>query len=217
MTLTLLVLAIAIALEPLPLTAFIIVLASHNGLRKGWAFIVGWTLSLAAVVLLTVALTGNSPPRPNTAPSTAALWVKIVIGLVLLVIAARQRAKLSRPKVPKPPPKWQQQIDEASPLYVAGLAFLLQPWGLIAAGAATIVDAHIGSWSDVLPLIMFALVATSSYLTIALFATRRPDATAARLERLRTWFDSHTDVLIAWLAFVVGVYLVVDSAYLLLT
>ncbi len=44
----LLLIALVITLEPIPLTAFILVLASEGGVRKGAAFIFGWLLSLAA-------------------------------------------------------------------------------------------------------------------------------------------------------------------------
>jgi hypothetical protein len=217
MTVDLLIIGAAIALEPLPLTAFIIVLASQHGLRKGVGFLCGWVASFIAVIAITILATGNNPPRPSTAPSQAILVVKIVIGVALLIIAARQRAKLQRPREPKPPPKWQRQIDQASPAYAAGLAFLLQPWGLIAAGAATITQAHLQSWHGAIPLVAFVLVSTSTYFAMTLYAWRRPTATMDRLARIRTWLDTHTDVLIAWIALLVGLWLIVDSGYLLVT
>ena len=64
-----------------------------GGVRKGAAFIFGWLASLAIVVAVTVLLTGNNPPRTNTAPSLAGLAVKILIGAVLLVIAWTPMAK----------------------------------------------------------------------------------------------------------------------------
>src|SRR3954454_3766304 len=80
LVLTLVVLGLAITLEPIPLTAFILVLASRNGVRKGAAFIFGWLASLAVVIWATLLVTGNDPPKPNTTPSLAALAVKILIG-----------------------------------------------------------------------------------------------------------------------------------------
>ena len=139
----LLLIALVITLEPIPLTAFILVLASEGGVRKGAAFIFGWLLSLAAVVALTVVATGNNPPKPNTQPSLAALALKILIGLVLVVIGLRRRARLGRPKKPKSPPKWQTGIDNMSPWVVIGLGPLTQPWGLVAAGVATIMEAKL--------------------------------------------------------------------------
>ena len=81
MTLNLLLISLAIALDPLPLMAFMVVLPSKHGVRKGAAFVFGWLVSLAIVVTVTVLATGNNPPEPETAPSLAALAVKIAIGV----------------------------------------------------------------------------------------------------------------------------------------
>src|ERR1700757_522052 len=105
MILNLIVIGVAVALDPLPLTAFLVVLASRRGVRKGAAFVFGWLVSLAAVVTITVLATGNSPPKPSTAPSLAALAVKIVIGAILVLIAVRHIRSRQRPKPPKKPPK----------------------------------------------------------------------------------------------------------------
>ena len=141
MVLDLMLIGLAITLEPIPLTAFILILASKNGTRKGAAFVFGWLLSLVIVVAVTLLATGNKPPQSNTAPSLASLAVKVAIGAVLLVIGVRHWRKLGQPKPPKKTPKWQTGIDDMSPWYAMGLAPLTQPWGLVAAGVATIVEA----------------------------------------------------------------------------
>jgi hypothetical protein len=79
--LSLVLIGLAITLEPILLTAFILVLASKGGVRKGAAFIFGWLLSLVIVIAFTVFITGNKPPQPSTAPSLAALAAKLAIGL----------------------------------------------------------------------------------------------------------------------------------------
>ena len=88
MVLNLTLIGLAVALDPLPLTAFLVVLPSTRGVRKGAAFVFGWLVSLALVVTVTVLATGNNPPKPATAPSLAALAVKIVLGVVLVRIAS---------------------------------------------------------------------------------------------------------------------------------
>src|SRR5262250_3679847 len=96
--LNLVLIGLAITLDPLPLTAFMVVLPSEGGLRKGAAFVFGWLVSLAIVVTVTVLATGNNPPKPSTAPSLASLAVKIALGAVLVVIAVRHiRARRSWP------------------------------------------------------------------------------------------------------------------------
>ena len=68
MVLSLMLIGLAVTLDPLPLTAFIVILPSKRGTVKGAAYVFGWLASLAIVVTITVAATGNNPPKPNTAP-----------------------------------------------------------------------------------------------------------------------------------------------------
>src|ERR1700751_4784334 len=101
--------------------AFLVVLPSKRGVRKGAAYVFGWLVSLAVVVTITVLATGNNPPKSNTAPSLASLAVKIAIGAVLVVIAVRHRRRMGQPKKPKKPPKWQASVDKMSPWFALGL------------------------------------------------------------------------------------------------
>ena len=68
MVLNLVLIGIAVALDPLPLTAFMIILPSQGGVRKGAAYVFGWLVSLAIVVTITVLATGNSPPSRARRP-----------------------------------------------------------------------------------------------------------------------------------------------------
>lgn len=217
LVLDLVLIGVVISLEPIPLTAFILVLASKNGVRKGAAFIFGWLASLAAVIAVTVLLTGNKPPRSNTAPSLAALAVKLLIGVVLVVIAERRWRRLGKPKPPKKTPKWQTGIDKMSPWFAMALGPLTQPWGLVAAGVATIVEAKLSSWQDYLVLFLFCLISTASYLAMELYAGFRPAQTQVFLADTRRWIDTHTDQVIIIASLVLGLWLIGNSIYLLVT
>jgi threonine/homoserine/homoserine lactone efflux protein len=217
LVLSLVLIGLVITLEPIPLTAFILVLASRNGVKKGAAFIFGWLVSLAIVVTLTVVLTGNNPPRTKTAPSVAGLIVKTFIGAVLLVIALRRYRKLGQPKPPKKTPKWQTGIDNMSPWFAMALGPLTQPWGLVAAGVAVIVQAKLSSWQSYLALFLFCVIATAAYIAMEIYAGFRPEKTQAFLGRTRTWIDTHTDQVIIIVSLVLGFWLVSDSIYLIVT
>ena len=217
MTLNLILIAIAVTLDPLPLTAYLVLLPSKRGVRKGAAFIFGWLVSLAIVVAVTVLATGNNPPKQSTAPSLAALAVKIAIGVALIVIAIRQRRKMHQPKKPKKPPKWQAGVDNMSPWFAMGLAPLLQPWGLIAAGVATVIDAKLSSAASYVALFLFCLIATSSYITLELYAGFRPEESQAFLAKIRTWIDGHTDQVIIIGSLLLGFWLIGNSVYLIVT
>jgi hypothetical protein len=215
--LDLLLIGLVITLEPIPLTAFILILLSKGGTRKGAAFIFGWLLSLAIVVALTVLVTGNKPPKPNTAPSLAALAVKIAIGVALLFIAERQRRRIGKPRPPKKPPKWQTGLDNMSPWFAMGLAPLTQPWGLVAAGVAVIVEAKLSSWESSIALFLFCVVATGVYIAMEIYAGFRPEQAQVFLGSIRSWIDGHKDQVIIVLSLVLGLWLVGKSIYLIVT
>jgi threonine/homoserine/homoserine lactone efflux protein len=212
--LNLVLIGLAVTLDPLPLTAFLIVLPSKRGTVKGAAFVFGWLVSLGAVVTITVLATGDNPPKPATAPSLAALAVKIVLGVVLVWIAVRHIRARNKPKPPKKPPKWQEHVDNMSPWFAMLLAPTLQPWVLIGAGAATVVQAKLSSWESFLALFFYCVLASSSYLTMELYAVFRPAQSKALMDRIRTWIDDHTDQVIIVGSLLIGLWLIGDSLYL---
>jgi len=215
MVLDLVLIGVAIALDPLPLTAFLVVLPSKRGVVKGAAFVFGWLVSLAIVVTVTVLATGNNPPEPNTAPSLAAVAVKIAIGIGLVAIAIRHIRRRGRPKPPKKPPKWHAHVDSMSPWFAMGLAPTLQPWALIGAGAATVVEAKVSSWESFLALFGFCVLASASYLAMEIYAGLRPDTSQALLARLQGWIDVHTDQVIIFGSLALGLWLIAKDIYVI--
>jgi hypothetical protein len=101
-----------------------------------------------------------------------------------------------------------------SPWYAIGIAPVLQPWGLIAAGAATVVQANVSSAGSVLALIFFCVLATSSYIFLEVYAGFWPDKNEALLARYRAWMDAHTDQVIIIGCLVLGFWFIVDGLYL---
>ena len=192
-------------------------LPSKRGVRNGAAFLFGWLVSLAIVVTVTVLATGNNPPKPNTVPSLASLAVRIAIGTFLVVTAIRQRRRMRGPKKPKRPPKWQEHVDNMSPWFAMGLAPALQPWALIAAGAATVLEAKVSSWESFAALFGFCVLASASYLAMEIFAVFRPDQSQAFLARFRTWMEAHTDRAIIIGCLILGLWLIATSIDLIVT
>jgi threonine/homoserine/homoserine lactone efflux protein len=214
MVLDLMLIGLAITLEPFPLTAFILVLSAEKGIWKGLAFILGWLACLVIVIAAVLATTGDDPPKPNTAPSTAVLAVKLAIGVVLILLAERQRRRMGRPRKP---PGWMARLDNLSLWAAAGLAIFLQPWALVAAGAATVVQAKLSTTGDYLTLVLFCLLATASFLYLELYALFAPAKATVRLDRMRTWLDTHQDQVIVLVLLLLGFWIVGNSIYLLVS
>jgi hypothetical protein len=200
----LMLIGLAIALDPLPLTAFLVVLPSQRGTIKGASFVFGWLVSLAIVVTITVLATGNNPPRPATVPSLASLAIRHI------------RAR-GQPRPPKNPPRWQEHVDSMSPWFALGLAPALQPWVLIGAGAATVVEAKLSSWQSFLALFVYCVLASSTYLAMEIYAVARPGPSQELLARFRTRIDTHTDQVIIAGSLIIGFWLIANSLYLIIS
>ncbi|MFD9126941.1 GAP family protein [Kitasatospora sp. NPDC059571] len=213
MFLDLVVIGTAITLGPLHNSAFILLLASQGGVRKGLAFLLSWLANLVAVVVCVMLLTGGTPPARHSTPSTAALAARLAIGVGL---AAYGVYRHRRPPRPHRPPSWAARVDRASLGTAAGLAWLLQPWAMVGAGAATVVDAHLSSLSNWLALTAYCLLATLSLIVMELYTVRAPAAANDRLDALRTWLEEHQDRLIVTLSVLVGLWLTARSTYQLI-
>ena len=210
MVLDLVIIGLVIALLPLTIVAFILILGARQGTWKGLAFLLGWTASLVAVIAAVVLVTGGKPPAPSTAPSTAALVVKALLGALLIWVGLRQRRRMGRPRKQ---PGWMARLDHLSLWAAAGLGAFLQPWTLVAAGAATVIQAKLSTAGDWLVLVLFCLLATSSFLVMELYATFAPAAAQARLEQIHTWIDTHQDQAIVVVSLAVGAWLLGSSLY----
>jgi Sap, sulfolipid-1-addressing protein len=214
MVLDLMIIGLAITLEPLTIVAFILILSAEQGLRKGLAFILGWMACLAAVIAAVVLVTGGKPPEPQTAPSTAALVVKALLGALLIWVGLRQRRRMG---MPRKQPGWMARLDHLSLWAAAGLGAFLQPWTLVAAGAATVVQAKLSTAGDWLALVFFCLLATSSFLILELYVTFAPAAAGDRIKQIHKWINTHQDQAIVVGSLVVGAWLLGKSIYLIVS
>ena len=216
MLLDLFLIGLVVTLEPIPLTAMILLLAAERGILKGLGFTLGWLLTLVAIVAATVLLTGGKPLIPQSAPSTAALAVKLAIGVVLVFIGYRRWGRPTTNE-PKRQPRWMAGIDRINPLAAAGLGFLLQPWVLVAAGVATITGAKLSSGLEYLAVFAFCILCTASYLVLEVYAALRPEVVKTKLNALLEWINTHRDQVIVFLSLGLGLYLVAKSIYSLVS
>ena len=217
MVIDLVLIGLAMAFYPVALTIFILTLASTNGPRKGAGFIFGWLAALAIVAAVTISATGNKPPATGTSPSIGILVVKIVLGVVLLAVAERQRRRIGQPRPQKEEPRWQARIDDMSALFAIGLGAFFQPSVFVVSAAATITGAKLSSAADYLSLVLFGLLSVSTFLAMDIYAVTRPERSQVVLSRLNAWIDRHKDLIIVIVAAAVGLWLIGKSSYSLAT
>ena len=66
-------------------------------------------------------------------------------------------------------------------------------------------------------LLLFCVLATSSFLYLELSAAFQPEAPDALIQKLRTWLDTHMDQVIIVISLLLGFWLASKSIYLLVT
>jgi len=137
-------------------------------------------------------------------------WMACLVAVIAAVILT------TGGDLPRKPPTWTGWLDRMSPWAAVGFGAFMQPWSLVAIGAATVVQAKLSTVGDWLALVVFCLLATSSFLVMELYAVLSPEAAAARLGRIRTWIDGHMDQAIILVSLGLGGLLLVDSIFLLL-
>ncbi|MFJ3963422.1 GAP family protein [Streptomyces sp. NPDC090036] len=214
MVLDLMLIALAIALYPLPMMAFILVVSSPRGVLKGLAFILAWLANLVAVIAIVLALTGGEPPSPRSPPGVAALAAKLAIGVSLVVYGMhRYRLRKARAGAVRDTTAKPSRMGVGSPWAAAGLAVLIQPWGMVAAGATTVVQADTSHATTFIALFGFCLVASSGLLAAELYMVFAPEAAQARLLSLRTWMEGHKDEAIVFVCLLLGLWLTAQSIY----
>ena len=107
------------------------------------------------------------------------------------------------------------KVDRLNVASAAVLAFLLQPWGLIAACAATLTEADMGETGSVLMIVVYCLLATLTYIAMEVYVVLAPEASRVRLKNLRSWMDGHRDPTIIAVSLILGIWLIGKSVYLL--
>ncbi|MFE5768863.1 GAP family protein [Streptomyces sp. NPDC056485] len=224
MVLDLLLIALAITVDPLPIMAFALVVSSARGVWKGLVFILAWLACLVAVIAVVLTVTDGQPPPPRSPPGIAGLAAKLVIGLGLVFYGLHRRRLMKAGTAPSgsatplgPEPRGGPPDSAASrsgSLWAAaGLAVLVQPWGLVAAGVTTVLEANTSHASTYAALFGFCLLATASLLAAELYIVFAPEVAHDRLMRLRGWLEGHQQQAIVVICLVIGLWLTGKSIY----
>jgi hypothetical protein len=205
--------AVGVAIVPVPIIAVILMLFSQRAKVNGPLFTLGWIVGLALVFAVVYALADAGNVDTDSTSSDTVSWGKIVLGVILLLLAARTWRSRPAPGAPAEMPKWMKGIDDLAPakaLVLGAALCALNPKNLILViGAATGV-AQLGlETSDALvALVVFVLVASLSVLApVAYFFTGGEKAKRS-LDELKAWLGANNAAVMSVLLLVFGVLLV---------
>jgi threonine/homoserine/homoserine lactone efflux protein len=209
-------LAAGVAVSPLPIVAIILLLATPRGRANGSLFAVGWLVGLSVLGAVVLLLAGPADPSDDGQPAAWTGWLKALLGVLLLLLAARQwRARPAEGAEPEMP-KWMAGLDRLRPGQALGLGALLSAvnpknGGLTIAAAASIAGAGLAGGQQAVALAVFVLIGSLGVLAPLVLYLVAGERAARTLDGWKTWAGDHNAAIMAVLFLVFGLKLVGDG------
>jgi hypothetical protein len=208
--------AIGVAVSPVPIIAVILMLFSARAKVNGPMFLLGWIVALAVVCGLAYALADSGNAATDSTTSESIMWGKVILGALLLLLAAKQWRSRPAPDAAPEMPKWLMGIDSFSPAKAFTMGLLLagpNPKNLLLSIGAGTALAQTGAAS------VDALVALIVYVVLGSLTIGGPvvyyfvGGVTARegLDSMKGWLAVHNAAVMMVLFLVFGAKLISDG------
>ena len=207
---------VGVALSPVAIIAVVLMLATPDGRVNGLAFMAGWIFGLAAAGTILLLAASGAEASSSGAPQEWVSFVKIALGVLLLLLAARQWR--GRPQGDAQPelPAWMKTIDTFTPPKAFGLGILLSAANpknliLLVGAAAAIAQTGVDAADQAVALAVFVVLgALDPGIPVGIYFLMR-DRAAAILESLRGWMARENTTIMAVLCLIIGSKLIGDA------
>ena len=207
-------LAVGIDISALSIAAVILILATRNARSNGLTFLVGWMVGLfvvGGIALVIASAAGLSSSTDSTSRSVGV--INLLLGVLLLVLAARGWRSRPRSGEEPPLPKWMASLDTITPPRSAGLAALLsginpKNLALNLAAMSIIASAGLPASSQLVALLAFVLVGSIAIFVPVIVYFAGGDRAAAVLAGWKEFLIANNPVIMAVLLLVFGVVLI---------
>lgn len=211
--------ALGIALSPIPIVGVILILGTSRARTGGPAFAFGWVVGLTVVGALVLVVTGWSGEASTAGSSTAdsVNWMKVGLGVVLLVLARKQWRQRPAPGTTPELPAWMARIDEMPPGRSLGVGLLLSavnPKNLILtlAAAASIAQVPgITTGEEVIALALFVALASVTVVGAVVAYLVGGDRASSFLAGIREYMTAHNSVIMMVILLLIGAKLIGDG------
>jgi hypothetical protein len=209
--------ALGIAISPIPIAALILVLLSKHPRSGSAAFTVGWIAGIGSVATIAVV---TPLFDAGDDPSDRRGWIRLIVGIILLLAAARRWVTRPRRDVEQTLPPLMRAVDGVGRFGVLGIGFALAAFNpkdmlLAAAGGGEIASAELAPGATSIALLVFVAISASTAIAPVgayLIAGERLDG---HLERARQWLIRHNPVVMAVVLLGLGVLFVAEGIHIL--
>ncbi len=208
--------AVGVALSPMPIIAMVLMLITPRAKANGLTFLAGWMAGIAAGGAVLLAIAGPAKSSSQGQPEDWVSWLKIGLGVLLLLVALREWRARPSADAEAAMPKWMGMIDSINPVRAGGLAVLLGTINpknllLIVGGAAAVAGTGVSGGDQVVAWVIFTLLASVGVAAPLVIYFVMGDRAAAILDGVKTWLARSNTAVMAVLCLVIGVKLIGDA------
>jgi threonine/homoserine/homoserine lactone efflux protein len=207
---------VGVALSPVPIVSVVLMLGTPRARSNGPAFVIGWIVGLAAVGSIVLLVSSGANASENGEPANWVNWLKLALGLVLLLIAVKQWRGRPAGGDQAQLPKWMQAIETFTPPKAAGLGVLLSTVNpknllLVVSAAAAIAQTGASAGDQAVALAIFVLIGTLGPGAPVILYFALGQRSKQLLDRLKSWMSAHNAAIVAVLCLVIGAKLIGDA------
>jgi threonine/homoserine/homoserine lactone efflux protein len=207
---------VGVSLSPIPIVGVVLMLGTPRARANGLAFLAGWIGGLLVVGTVVLLLSSGASASEQGQPADWVNSLKLVLGILLLGVAARQWRGRPRDGQTAVMPKWMQTIDTFSAPKAGGLAVLLSAVNpknllLLIGAAAAIAQTGASAGSQAVALAVFVAIGTIGPGAPVAIYFAMGDRSKGILEELRSWMSQNNGAIMAVICLVIGAKLIGDG------
>jgi hypothetical protein len=203
------------SLSPATIVVFVLVLGTARAWVNALGFLVGWGLSLTLVFVGSYALAASDASESEGGRTTVAA-LEVLLGLALLVVAARAWRGRGTTPTSSVPSKWgadriMEHMHGLTPVGAAVVGVLKQPWAITAAAALVVVHSQTTGLLVAIAFVVFTVASTATVGLMFLYYARHPGEAQIQLAMLRDRVVAAGPAMGAAAGILVGGFLMVDG------
>jgi hypothetical protein len=203
--------AVAVAFSSVPIMAVILILLAPNNRRSSIAFLVGWAIGLAVVVVAftLLAFLIDTPPPRRSQVAIGTLLILIGAAVVILAIVLWRRTS-NKPNTDLP--HWLSGVGRLRPWRAFGLALLLniRPKAILLSAAAglSIRGDHLPTAETAIVIVVYTVVSASAVAFPVISSLVAPTKTRAGLVSARSWIAENSRIVGVLILIIIGVVII---------
>jgi len=208
--------AVGVAVSPFAIVAAVLILITPRAKSNGLTFLLGWMLGIAVLGAIALAVIGPSNPTSQGAPATWVDWLKLVLGVLLLVVGIKEWRSRPAPDAEVPMPKWMGALDGITPVRASGLGVLIgavnpKNFLFIIGGAAAVAQTGVSGADQTVAWVVFTVIASLGVIVpVGIYFAMGERADEA-LQRLKGSMVRNNTAIMAVLCLIIAAKLIGDA------